>query len=141
MTVRHAQADRLRALVRARLAEQRSLVASLLRLRAQVAGSLFVRYGQCGKPGCACRAGRGHGPYYVLSRRQRGRSTFDYLDAAAARRAREGVARHRRFQQGLRRLRRLNLSLVELLRRFQEAERAGGRRGLEHARGERGVAQ
>jgi hypothetical protein len=72
----------------------------------------------------------------VLSHRRRGRSTFDYLDAAGARRAREGVARHRRFRQGLRRLRQLNLSLVELLRRYQEAQRAGGR-GLERPRSQR----
>jgi hypothetical protein len=135
MTVRTGQAaERLRARVQARLAEQRALVASLLRLREQVAGSLFVRYGQCGKAGCDCREGRGHGPYYVLSHRRRGRSTFDYLDAAAARRAREGLARYRRFREGLRRLQRLNVALVDLLRRYQEAQGATARLRLERRR-------
>jgi hypothetical protein len=128
MTVRTSEADRLRARVREHLAEQRALVASLLRLREQVAGSLFVRYGQCGKAGCACREGRGHGPYYVLSHRRRGRATFDYLDPAGARAARRGLLRYRRFRQGLRRLQRLNVALVELLRRYQEAQDRAGRR-------------
>jgi hypothetical protein len=141
MTVRQAHAGRLRERVRARLAEQRALVASLLTLREQVAGSVFVRYGQCGKEGCACRGGRGHGPYYVLSSRQAGRSTFDYLDAAAARRAREGVARYRRFRDGLRRLQRLNVALVALLRRYQEAQGTGPRRRPEKGRAGGAVAR
>jgi hypothetical protein len=30
-------------------------------------GSLVERYKRCGKPGCKCAAGRGHGPKYYLS--------------------------------------------------------------------------
>ena len=38
--------------VRARLREQRTLVDRLLRRREQLAGSLFMRWGVCGKKGC-----------------------------------------------------------------------------------------
>ena len=30
-------------------------------------GSLVERYKRCGKPGCKCAKGRGHGPKYYLS--------------------------------------------------------------------------
>lgn len=36
-------------------------------LRASLRGSLIERYLRCGKPGCHCATGRGHGPKYYLS--------------------------------------------------------------------------
>jgi hypothetical protein len=122
----------IRRRVRARLGEQRRVVRSLLAARAQLPGSLFTRYGRCGKPGCACRRGAGHGPYYVLSRRSRGVGGFDYLDAARARQARGLVARAKAFRAGLRRLQRVNLELLGLLRRYQGvlARRGGQRVGV-----------
>ena len=114
--------DQIRVRIRETLAEQRRMVASLLRLREQLHGSLFVRYGQCGKTGCACQAGRRHGPYYVLSTRTAGRGTFSYLDAPTARGARQRVARYRAFRTGLKGLKRVNTTLVDLLRRYQQAQ-------------------
>jgi hypothetical protein len=115
--------EQLRHRIRATLAEQRRMVASLLRLRGQLQGSLFVRYGQCGKAGCACQTeGHRHGPYYVLSTRTGGRGSFSYLDAPTARQARERVADYRAFRAGLKGLQRVNRSLVVLLRRYQQAQ-------------------
>ena len=115
--------EQISARIRETLAEQRRLVASLLRLREQLQGSLFVRYGQCGKAGCACRTeGRRHGPYYVLSTRSGGQGSFSYLDAPTARDARARVARYRAFRHGLKGLQRVNGALVELLRRYQRAQ-------------------
>jgi hypothetical protein len=119
----------LRRRVQARLEEHRRVVRSLLEARAQLSGSLFTRYGRCGKPGCACRRGQGHGPYYVLSQRSRGKGGFEYLDASRAREARGLVARARSFRVGLRRLQKVNLELLDLLRRYQIAMASrGGRR-------------
>lgn len=121
--------DEIRERVRARLSEQRELVGSLLRQRAQLAGSLFVRYGVCGKEGCVCRTGQKHGPYYVLSTRSAGRGGFSYLDAERLGEARELVKAYREFRADMRRLRKVNEQLVVLLRRFQEASmRQGSRR-------------
>src|SRR5256885_12193395 len=124
-----AALEQLRAKVRRTVAEQRRLVADLLARHSQLQGSLLVRYMECGKEGCACHAGRKHGPYVVLSNRSRSRGTFAYLDAAQARRARPLVRRYREFRQGLRRLQRVNVALVELLRRYQRAQlrRTGNR--------------
>ena len=120
-----ATASTIRQLVLARLAEQRLLTRSLLRLREQLAGSLFVRFGQCGKAGCVCLRGARHGPYYVLSTRERGPGGFAYLARAEATRARKLIGHHRRFRTGLRRLRSVNATVVRLLRVYQKA--ASGR--------------
>ena len=124
--------EEIRARVRTRLAEQRTLVSSLLKLRTQLQGSLLVRHVECGKAGCACHSGRKHGPYFVLSNRSGGRGSFAYLDSAAATRARTLVRRYREFRRGLQRLQRVNLALVGLLRRYQHAQlrRTGARLGL-----------
>jgi hypothetical protein len=120
--------EAIRKRVRARLAEQRVLVRELLKQRAQLQGSLFVRYGVCGKESCVCRHGKKHGPYYVLSTGRAG-GGFAYLDDKRLREARGLVERYREFRKGLRRLRKLNLDLVELLRRYQQTTaREGGRR-------------
>jgi hypothetical protein len=116
-----AKADALRVRIQERLAQQRELVHSLLGLREQLQGSLFTRYGECGKEACACRAGRRHGPYYVLSNRTGGAGRFAYLTAAQADTARDLVSRARAFRKGLRRLRKVNEEVLDLLRRYQEA--------------------
>ncbi len=127
-----ATAEELRGRARKTLAEQRRLVARLLRQRAQLQGSLLVRYMECGKAGCACHSGRKHGPYFVLSNRSGGRGTFAYLDAARAARARALVRRYREFRRGLQRLQKVNLELLALLRRYQRAQlkRTGVRLGV-----------
>lgn len=126
-------AEALRARVRSSLVEQRGLVSALLRRRAQLQGSLLIRHMECGKAGCACHTGRRHGPYYVLSNRSRGRGSFSYLDAAEAARARTLVLRYREFRRGLQRLQRVNVELVGLLRRYQQAQlrRTGLKLGVE----------
>jgi hypothetical protein len=116
-----ARADALRTRIQERLAEQRELVQSLLGLREQLQGSLFTRYGECGKEGCACRAGTRHGPYYVLSNRSGGSGRFAYLTPAQADTARGLVERARAFRKGMRRLKKVNDELMGLLRRYQES--------------------
>jgi hypothetical protein len=121
--------DAIRQRVRLRLQEQRQLVQSLLRQREQLQGSLFTRYGECGKSNCACRSGAKHGPYYVLSTRGAAGGGFSYVESDKLQVAREHVDGYRRFRRGLRRLRSLNLEIVRLLKRYQQAAaRKGGRR-------------
>src|SRR5262245_36240737 len=83
--------------VRRLLGRQRALVAALLEVRQQLRGSVFTRFGTCGKSGCVCGGGGAHGPYYVLSTRQSGSGTFAYLDRTRAAEARRLVAGYRRF--------------------------------------------
>ncbi len=119
----------IRQRVRARLQEQRALVEDLLRRREQLAGSLFGRYGVCGKQGCVCRTGQKHGPYYVLSTRSGGQGGFAYLEASQMSEARALVKAFREYRAGMRRLRRVSEQIVLLLRRYQETTaRQGSRR-------------
>jgi hypothetical protein len=120
--------EAIRGKVRARLHEQRVLVEELLRRREQLAGSLFVRFGVCGKEGCVCRTGRRHGPYYVLSTRSAGRGGFAYLEPTRVGEARELVKAYREYRAGMRRLRTVGEQLVTLLRRYQEATTRQGTR-------------
>ncbi len=113
--------EQIRERVRSRLQEQRSLVEELLRRREQLSGSLFVRYGICGKESCVCRTGRRHGPYYVLSTRSGGRGGFSYLDPSQMEEARSLVTAFREYRADMRRLRKVNEQLVVLLRRYQDA--------------------
>ena len=119
----------LRVRIRSKLLEQRGLVQTLLRLREQLQGSLFARYGECGKPSCQCRTGRRHGPYYVLSARSALLSGFSYLEGGKLSEARVLVRRYRSFREGFRRLKKVNGELVSLLSRYQKAMvRKGGKR-------------
>jgi hypothetical protein len=129
-----ADLEAIRRQVRTRLREQGALVRLLLRQREQLQGSLFPRYGLCGKPTCACRTGRRHGPYYVLSSRRAGRGAFAYLDPDEVATARDLLGRHREFRRGLAQLQKLNAELVALLRRYQQAvvRRGGERMGIAH---------
>jgi hypothetical protein len=127
-----ADIEVIRRQVRTRLREQGALVRLLLQQRDQLQGSLFPRYGTCGKATCVCRTGRRHGPYYVLSSRTAGRGAFAYLDADEVARARDLLARHRQFRRGMARLRRINAEVVALLHRYQQAvvRRGGERLGI-----------
>jgi len=46
---------------------RKALVRQLPPLTAVLRGSLIERYKPCGKPGCHCADGPGHGPKYYLS--------------------------------------------------------------------------
>ena len=46
---------------------RRALLRKLPSLKAILRGSLIERYKRCGKPGCKCADGPGHGPKYYLS--------------------------------------------------------------------------
>ena len=57
-----------------------ALVRKLPSLDAVLRGSLIERYKRCGKPGCKCVDGRGHGPKYYLSvTPAQGRPQMDYV--------------------------------------------------------------
>ena len=122
--------QQLRKRIRAQLSEQRSLTQSLLKLREQIRGSLFVRHGKCGKAECRCHLGRGHGPYFVFSSGSRGRGAFAYLSEHDAAVAKELIDRSRAFQREMRRLKKVNEELLVLLRRYQTAAGKVGARRL-----------
>lgn len=95
---------------RQRLLGRLHLPANLLR------ASVVERFGTCGKPNCACAAGRKHGPFYYLTQCLAVGKVNKFLlktpEGLAA--ARAGTAAFNEFYDGMEELSQIN---AELLRR------------------------
>lgn len=84
-------------------------------LEAVLRGSLIERYKPCGKPGCNCAHGRGHGPKYYLSVSKSGqRPQMDYVPQDYQAKVKEYMANCRKIKIILEELCEINR---ELLRR------------------------
>src|SRR5258708_22375527 len=91
------------------LARQRPPLKSILR------GSLIERYKRCGKPGCKCADGPGHGPKYYLSVSYPGqRPQMDYVPQDAYSQTAEFLANYHKSREILETICEINR---ELLRR------------------------
>jgi hypothetical protein len=89
---------------------KRSSIAALRRRRQQLLrqlppldrllrGSLIERYKPCGKPGCKCARGPGHGPKYYLSVSHYGRQPqVDYIPQDYQSQASECLANYHRLR-------------------------------------------
>jgi len=78
-------------------------------------GSLIERYKPCGKPGCKCARGPGHGPKYYLSVSHYGRQPqMDYIPQDYQSQASECLANYHRLREILDEICAIN---HELLRR------------------------
>src|SRR6202049_984420 len=94
---------------RAQLLRQMPALDTLLR------GSLIERYKRCGKPGCKCADGPGHGPKYYLSVSYPGlRPQMDYVPQELYAQTAEFLANYHRAREILEAICEINR---ELLRR------------------------
>jgi hypothetical protein len=94
---------------------RQALLRRLPPLKAVLRGSLIERYKRCGKPGCKCADGPGHGPKYYLSVSFPGlRPQMDYVRQESYAQASEFLANYRRARQILEEICEINR---ELLRR------------------------
>ena len=65
-------------------------------------GSLIERYLRCGKPGCKCAQGEGHGPKYYLSVSHYGQQPqMDYIPQDYQSQASECLANYHRLREVL----------------------------------------
>jgi hypothetical protein len=91
------------------------LLRKLPPLDAIVRGSLIERYKRCGKPGCKCAEGMGHGPKYYLSASFPGRAPqMDYVPQSDVTAVSERIANYQRVREILEEISEINR---ELLRR------------------------
>ncbi len=94
---------------------RQTLLRKLPPLDAVLRGSLIERYKRCGKPGCKCAEGPGHGPKYYLSVSFPGeRPQMDYVPQEDLETTRELVANLHEIRAGLEQICAINR---ELLRR------------------------
>jgi hypothetical protein len=92
-----------------------ALLRQLPPLQAILRGSLIERYKRCGKPGCKCADGPGHGPKYYLSVSYPGlRPQMDYVPQESYTQTAELLANYRRAREILEEICEINR---ELLRR------------------------
>ena len=92
-----------------------TLLRQLPPLRSILRGSLIERYKPCGKPGCKCAEGPGHGPKYYLSISYPGqRPQMDYVPQEAASQAVEYLSNYHQAREILDEICEINR---ELLRR------------------------
>ena len=79
---------------------RQALLRQLPPLKAVLRGSLIERYKRCGKPGCKCAHGPGHGPKYYLSvSHYGGQPQMDYIPQDYQSQASEGLANYQRLRQ------------------------------------------
>jgi hypothetical protein len=94
---------------------RQALLRQLPPLDAILRGSLIERYKRCGKLGCKCADGRGHGPKYYLSVSYPGlRPQMDYVPQECFEQASEFLANYQRARELLGQICEINR---ELLRR------------------------
>jgi len=94
---------------------RKQLLLKLPTLEAVLRGSLIKRFKRCGKAGCRCADGPGHGPKYYLSVSQSGRRPeMDYVPQAHHQTVVDYVDNYRRAREILEEISEINR---ELLRR------------------------
>jgi hypothetical protein len=94
---------------------RQALLRQLPPLKAVLRGSLIERYKRCGKPGCKCAEGPGHGPKYYLSVSRSGlRPQMDYVPQGSHAQVAEFIANYQRAREILEAISEINR---ELLRR------------------------
>jgi hypothetical protein len=92
-----------------------ALLRQLPPLQQILRGSLIERYKRCGKPGCKCAGGPGHGPKYYLSVSYPGlRPQMDYVPQESHAQTAEFLANHHQAREILEKVCEINR---ELLRR------------------------
>ena len=91
------------------------LLQKLPPLEQMLRGSIIERYLRCGKPGCKCAQGKGHGPKYYLSVSIPGlRPQMDYVPQADYEQVSQYLSNHQRLRQIVEEICEINR---ELLRR------------------------
>ena|ERR1700685_3020802 len=94
---------------------RQKLLHQLPPLQRLLRGSLIERYKPCGKAGCKCARGLGHGPKYYLSVSYPGRRPqMDYVPQDSQRQVTESLAHYHRLREILEEICQINR---ELLRR------------------------
>ncbi len=98
---------------------RRTLLRQFPPLEAVLRGSLIERYKRCGKPGCKCAQGPGHGPKYYLSVSRTGaHPEMDYVPQVQQPEVAQYVANYRRIGDILKELCAINRELLRRRERF-----------------------
>jgi hypothetical protein len=93
---------------------RKALLRQLPPLNAILRGSLIERYKRCGKPGCKCAEGPGHGPKYYLSVSYPGlRPQMDYVPQEYYEQTSGFIANYHRAREILEEICEINRELLQ----------------------------
>ena len=113
-----------------RLKDRREkLVKETPRLKDVIRGSLMKYYLTCGNPKCRCKKEGGHGPYWYLQVKTKGRNKMYYLpDEEVKAKVESGIAQYNKLWNILCKTSDINIRLLVLKkrRRKRDAKRANG---------------
>ena len=97
---------------------QKAMLHRLPPLKAILRGSLVERYKRCGKPGCKCANGPGHGPkYYLTVSFPKRPPQMEYVPEVVQEKVKQYLENYRRAKEILEELSSINR---ELLRRREQ---------------------
>jgi hypothetical protein len=78
---------------------RKTLLAKLPNLQSILRGSLIERYKRCGKPGCKCAHGQGHGPKHYLSvSKPEQRPQMDYVPQDSLEKVQDYLENYRKIK-------------------------------------------
>ncbi len=97
---------------RALLARRRALAARLGDVQEVLAGSLTEQMRRCGKAGCRCGDGEGHGPYAYFIPRTQGRGRLKYVPAGLVEMVRGHLRRGEQVEAVLAEISAINAELL-----------------------------
>lgn len=93
---------------------RKALLRQLPPLDAVLRGSLIERYKRCGRPGCKCADGPGHGPKYYLSVSYPGlRPQMDYVPQEYYEQTADFIANYHRAREILEEICEINRELLQ----------------------------
>ncbi|RWB92802.1 MULTISPECIES: DUF6788 family protein [unclassified Mesorhizobium] len=99
---------------------RRRLLRRLPPLEQLLRGSLIERYKRCGRPGCHCANGPGHGPKFYLSVSTPGaRPRMDYVPNATVAQSRQYLANFRKLRELLNEICAINAELLHRREPFE----------------------
>jgi hypothetical protein len=110
----------IRQKIRQTLDKRFYLERKILGITSPLAGASLVRYRiRCGKKGCSCQRGPGHGPYTYLSAKVNGKTRLKLIPKEIAWRVERIVAQYREYQKNLRLIRCYNREVEDLFKRLR----------------------
>lgn len=78
-----------------------------------IQGTMVSLYRRCGKKGCACQKGDGHGPAYYISIKENNKTRMVYIPTVLEKEVRKRMVKHRKVKRLLREISRINIQTLK----------------------------
>lgn len=78
-------------------------------------GSIMTLYRKCGKPECSCNEDQslGHGPYYIWTRKENGKTTTRSLSKERFQKCQQCIQNYKRMESIIEEMKRISVQIFE----------------------------